>query len=149
MSYQAPTQRYVKKRISEINVVPYIDVMLVLLVIFMVTTPLLNEAVNVDLPQAKARPLQNQEQEPVIVSVDRHGKYYMNLGENPRAAIDPQTLVARVAAILRHRPGVSVLVRGDDHVAYGQVVAVMGLLQQAGVDNVGLVTQPVARVVSE
>jgi len=131
---------------SEINVVPYIDVMLVLLVIFMVTAPLLAEGVKVDLPQASSKPLEKLRQEPVIVTVDAKGGYYMNIGDEPDKPIDAQTLVARVAAILRHRQQADVLVRGDQKVEYGKVVTAMSLLQQAGVANIGLVTEPLPKV---
>jgi len=127
---------------AEINVVPYIDVMLVLLVIFMVTAPLLAEGVKVDLPQTTSRPLDKVDQEPVIVTVDVKGKYYLNIGETPEQSIDDQTLVARVAAVLRHRKGADVLIRGDQSVEYGKVILAMSLLQKAGVNNIGLVTEP-------
>ena len=142
MSYVPASNRFKKKRMAEINVVPYIDVMLVLLVIFMVTAPLLAEGVKVELPQTSTRPLDKVEQEPVIVSIDASGKYYLNIGEKPEEAVDDSTLVARVAAVLRHRKGADVLVRGDQNVEYGKVILAMSLLQQAGVNNVGLVTEP-------
>ena len=125
-----------------INVVPYIDVMLVLLVIFMVTAPLLSEGVKVDLPEISSNSLDEIDQEPVIVTVDAKGKYYLNIGESPQESIDDATLMARVAAVLRHRKGVDVLVRGDQNVEYGKVIGAMSLLQKAGVNNVGLVTEP-------
>ena len=142
MVYGPAPQRFRKKRMSEINVVPYIDVMLVLLVIFMVTAPLLAEGVKVDLPKTTSKPLEKLKQEPVIVTVDAKGWYYMNVGEDPEKPIDAETLVARVAAILRHRQQADVLIRGDQKVEYGKVVTAMALLQQAGVDNIGLVTEP-------
>lgn len=126
---------------AEINVVPYIDVMLVLLVIFMVTTPLLTEGVKVELPQMTSKPLDKVDQEPVVVTVDANGKYYLNVGETPNDSIDDETLVARVAAVMRHRKGVDVLVRGDQSVEYGKVIIAMSLLQKAGVNNIGLVTE--------
>jgi biopolymer transport protein TolR len=127
--------------IADINVVPYIDVMLVLLVIFMITAPLLTEGVKVDLPQAQARPVDRSDSEPLIVSVDAEGQTYLNFGENQDDPIDAATLVARVSAVMRHRPNVQVLVRGDDKVRYGDVVFVMTLLQQAGAPSVGLLTE--------
>ena len=142
MSYVPASNRFKKKRMAEINVVPYIDVMLVLLVIFMVTAPLLAEGVKVDLPQTTSRPLDKVDQEPVIVTVDVKGKYYLNIGETPEQSIDDQTLVARVAAVLRHRKGADVLIRGDQSVEYGKVILAMSLLQKAGVNNIGLVTEP-------
>jgi biopolymer transport protein TolR len=127
---------------AEINVVPYIDVMLVLLVIFMITAPLLNQGVKIDLPQAPAQPLDNQNQDPLIVEIDAQGRFYLNYGDNQHKPLDSATLVNRVNAVLRYRPGVAVLVRGDRAAAYGDVVIAMALLQKAGVDNVGLMTDP-------
>lgn len=144
MAYVPATNRFKKKRMSEINVVPYIDVMLVLLVIFMVTAPLLAQGVKVDLPEITSKPLKQLDQEPVILTVDADGLYYLNLGEKPQEAIDTETMVARVAAVLRHRTQAEVLVRGDESVPYGRVVTAMSLLQKAGVGNIGLVTKPVA-----
>lgn len=131
---------------AEINVVPYIDVMLVLLVIFMVTAPLLAEGVKVDLPETTSKPLDKVDKEPVVVTVDAKGKYYLNIGETPEESIDDATLVARVAAVLRHRKGADVLVRGDQQVAYGKVIGAMSLLQKAGVNNIGLVTEPPKKI---
>lgn len=142
MSYIPASNRFKKKRMSEINVVPYIDVMLVLLVIFMVTAPLLAEGVKVDLPKTSSKPIDKVEQEPVVVTVDAKGKYYLNIGETPQNSIDDETLVARVAAVLRHRKGADVLIRGDQSVEYGKVILAMSLLQKAGVNNIGLVTEP-------
>lgn len=130
---------------SQINVVPYIDVMLVLLVIFMITTPLLTQGVHVDLPQAAAKPLTSEEIKPVVVTVDAAGAYYLNLGENPKQAIDGETLMARVAAVLRNRPKTPVVVKGDRDVPYGQVVTAMTMLQKAGAPSVGLMTRPAER----
>ncbi len=127
---------------SEINVVPYIDVMLVLLVIFMITAPLLNQGVKIELPQTPAKPLENQSEDPLIVEVDSGGRFYLNYGENQDRPLDSTTLVNRVTAVLRYRPGVAVLVRGDKNAAYGDVVIAMALLQKAGVDDVGLMTDP-------
>jgi len=135
-------QRIKKKPMGEINVVPYIDVMLVMLVIFMITAPLLNQGVDVELPQADAEPMDEQQQEPLVLSVDAEGRYFLNVGGDPEAAIDAETLVLRAAAVLRQRPKTPVLVRGDAHVDYGRVVAAMALLQRAGAPKVGLVTEP-------
>ena len=134
-------QRVKKRPISEINVVPYIDVMLVLLVIFMITAPLLNQGVEVELPQADSEPME-QQQDPLVLTVDAEGRYFLNIGGDPETAIDAETLVSRTAAIIRQRPKVAVMVRGDAHVDYGDVVAAMALLQQAGASRVGLVTEP-------
>ena len=126
---------------SEINVVPYIDVMLVLLVIFMITAPLLTQGVKVDLPQADAEPLDVETQEPLVVTIDAAGDYYVNYGENQGTPVEPRILAARVGALLRHRPGLSVVVRGDENVPYGDVVALMTILQRAGAPSVGLMTE--------
>ena len=126
---------------SEINVVPYIDVMLVLLVIFIITAPLLTQGVKVDLPQADAQPLDVESQEPLVVTIDETGSYYVNYGENQGSPVEPRILAARVAALLRHRPGLSVVVRGDEHVPYGDVVLLMTILQSAGAPSVGLITE--------
>lgn len=134
-------QRYRRKPMSEINVVPYIDVMLVLLVIFMITAPLLTQGVNVDLPQAAAEPMQADSDEPLVVSVDKQGNYFLNIGDNPDDPIDDQGLVNKVAAVLRHKPKTPVMVKGDRNVNYGKVVRAMTLLQSAGAPSVGLITE--------
>lgn len=135
-------QRRVRKRpMSEINIVPYIDVMLVLLVVFMVAAPLLTLGVTVELPKAAAEPMHSERQEPLVASVDAQGNMYLNIGENPDAPLDADALVQRVAAVLRHQPGTPVMVRGDTSADYGSVVRVMTLLQAAGAPSVGLVTE--------
>ena len=126
-----------KKLMSEINVVPYIDVMLVLLVIFMITAPLLSQGVKVDLPKAVAKPVESQDQETLVVTVDREGKYFLD-----DRRIASEELRKKVAAILRLRPQTPVLVRGDRFANYGEVVKVMTLLQSAGAPSVGLLTEP-------
>lgn len=127
---------------SEINVVPYIDVMLVLLIIFMVTAPLLSQGVKVDLPQAPSTPLPPNEKEPVIVNVDKNGNFFINYGENQDQPVAADVLLNRVSALLKYQPGIPVLVGADANVAYGQVVQAMTLLQQAGVPSVGMITDP-------
>ena len=122
--------------------VPYIDVMLVLLVIFMITAPLLTQGVKVDLPQAAAEPISRTEAEPLVITVDSHGDYYMNYGEDRDEPLEPRALAVKVSALLRHRPGLPVLVRGDRSVSYGEIVVLMSLLQGAGVPSVGLMTEP-------
>nr|MBS0020634.1 protein TolR [Gammaproteobacteria bacterium] len=131
-----------KKPISEINVVPYIDVMLVLLVIFMITAPLLSQGVKVDLPRIPAEVLPPTDHEPLIVSVDAAGQAYLNIGDHPERAVEHTTLVQRVNALLRFRPQTPVLVKGDQAARYGAVVTVMRVLKEAGVQSVGLMTQP-------
>ncbi|MFQ5993853.1 MAG: protein TolR [Acidiferrobacterales bacterium] len=129
-----------KKLMSEINVVPYIDVMLVLLVIFMITAPLLSTGVKVDLPQAAANPVNVKDVETLVVTVDREGVYYLD-----DRKITAKALRKRIAAIMRLRPQTPILVRGDRRVPYGEVVKTMALLQEAGAPSVGLVTQPVLK----
>ncbi len=131
-----------KKPMAEINVVPYIDVMLVMLVIFMVTAPLLTQGVSVDLPEAAAEPMQEQDKEPLVVSVDAAGNIYLNIGDAPAQPVDGETLVKNVSAVLRRQPGKSVMVRGDHSVDYGAVISALVLLQRAEIPRVGLVTEP-------
>lgn len=134
-------RRIRRQPMSEINVVPYIDVMLVLLVIFMITAPLLAQGVKVDLPQAASEPIEPKQKEPLIVTVNAQGVYFLNVGDNPKNGIDNETLVQRVATVLRHQPETPVLVRGDKNVNYGKVVTAMTLLQKAGAPSVGLLTE--------
>ncbi len=136
---------YVRKRrrpVSEINVVPYIDVMLVLLIIFMVTAPLVTQGVKVDLPKAEAQPLEEESKPPLVASVDAQGQYFLNVGDTqqePMSAVDLATLVA---AHLQVEPQTPVVVRGDGAVAYSQIVQLMVLLQGAGASSVGSITRP-------
>lgn len=141
MYYGQPIRRVRKKRMSEINVVPYIDVMLVLLVIFMITTPLLSQGISVELPQTNAKPITQKDEEPLIVTVDRDGRYYLNLGENSEQALSTGKLMIRIKAVLRHRQDNTVYVKGDKNANYGKVVVLMAELKQAGVEQVGLVTR--------
>jgi len=136
----ANTGRKKRKPMSEINVVPYIDVMLVLLIIFMVTAPMLMQGVKVDLPDAKADPVENQDSEPLIVSVDAAGQLYINLGDEKQVLSLP-TIKERVAATLRRKKETPILIWGDRAVPYGEVVTVMVALQEAGAPSVGLVTE--------
>jgi len=135
-------RRVGKGLMGEINVVPYIDVMLVLLVIFMITAPLLTQGVKVELPQASAAPIDQEAKEPLVVTVDSAGKLYLNLGEREGRPVSDEDLVRRARLILKQQPDVPVLVRGDKDAAYGHVVYAMTLLQQAGAPSVGLLTQP-------
>jgi len=130
---------------SEINVVPYIDVMLVLLVIFMITAPLLSQGVKVDLPQAEAEPMDQKQKEPIQLTVDNKGVYYLNIGGNDKEPVSAEDVVNRVSIALRKAPDTPVLVRGDNAVNYGAVVAAMVLLQEAGAPSVGLMTDPPER----
>ncbi len=135
-------RRNKRKVMSEINVVPYIDVMLVLLVIFMITAPLLSQGVNVELPQAAAKPLPAPDKEPVVISIDGIGNYFVNYGDSQDKPIPLATLVNRVAALRRYQPKIPIYVKGDRKVDYGRVVELMALLQGSGVEGVGLVTTP-------
>ena len=133
-----------RRAMSDINVVPYIDVMLVLLIIFMVTAPLLQQGVDVDLPKAPANPLDADSPEPIVISVDRQGQMYLNIAIDPEASIAAVTLIKEVKAALAREPRRPVLVRGDANGPYQHVVSTLVLLQQADVGSVGLVTDPEA-----
>ena len=138
-------KRFQKKQMAEINVVPYIDVMLVLLVIFMVTTPMLAEGYKVKLPEAKAKPVKKTEIKPVVVSVDSRGRLYVNLGETPHKAIKAKTLVKQVMAKRKKHPKVPVLIKGDVNADYGKVINAMSILNNAGIENFSLITNPTKR----
>jgi len=134
-----------KKRrpVAEINVVPYIDVMLVLLIIFMATAPLIVQGVKVDLPQAQAEQLPEETKPPIVATVDKEGKYYLNLGDNKQDQLSADELATVVRAQLAKSPNIPVVVRGDSNVEYHKVIALMVVLQQqAGVASVGLMTEP-------
>ena len=132
-----------RKLMGEINVVPYIDVMLVLLIIFMVTAPLLTQGVKVELPKAGAEAIPDvPNHPPLVVSVDREGNLYINVGDNEDEPASSANIVSRVRAVLNQRPDTPVLVKADRAVPYGNVVGAMVLLQQGGADNVGFVTDP-------
>lgn len=127
---------------AEINVVPYIDVMLVLLVIFMVTAPLLMQGVKVELPEAASDPVENQDSEPLIVSIKASGELFLNLGADQKQVLSLATVKQRVAVVMRRNPDKAVMVWGDRAVPYGEVVVLMSALQEAGAPTVGLVTEP-------
>tara|TARA_A100001037_G_scaffold81572_3_gene73632 strand:+ start:26544 stop:26981 length:438 start_codon:yes stop_codon:yes gene_type:complete len=135
-----------RKPMSEINVVPYIDVMLVLLVIFMATAPLLTQGVIVDLPNAPSEPITEQADDPLVVSIRADGALFVNLGiqnaddEGTRVTI--YSLEDQAGRILRARPGVPVYVKADHKLDYGTVVRVMSVLQKSGAESVGLITDP-------
>ncbi len=138
---RTPMQK--RKLIGEINVVPYIDVMLVLLVIFMVTAPLLTQGVDVELPKAGAEAIENvPNHPPLVVSVDAEGNLYINVGDNEDEPVSGKDIVARTGAVLRNRPETPVLIKADRAVQYGFVVGAMVLLQQGGAEHVGFVTDP-------
>ena len=127
--------------LADINVTPLVDVMLVLLIIFMITAPLLTQGIKVDLPKAPAEPLSLQRnQDPLVLSIDSRGRLYLNIGAHPRDPIDDETALIRATVALRRDPERAVLVNGDQAVNYGRVVQAMGLLQQAGAHQVGFET---------
>ncbi len=134
-----------RKPMAEINVVPFIDVMLVLLVIFMITAPMLTQGVQIELPQVTSEPIDSDEEnEPIVVSVDRDGEYFLMVGGD-EIQVELDELSDRVLILLDRRPGSPVMVRGDRQVPYGQVVNLMSTLQVAGVANVGLISEPPPR----
>ncbi len=138
-----------RRLMGEINVVPYIDVMLVLLIIFMITAPLLTQGITVDLPAAGAEPLDPdlmRDNEPLVLSIDREGRLFLNVGGDVEESIDEQTVLARTAAVLRRNAETPVLVKADEAVEYGRVVTGMVLLQQAGAERVGFITDPLETV---
>ena len=130
-----------RKPMSDINVVPYIDVMLVLLIVFMVAAPMLMQGVRVELPEAAALPVGKQDDEPLIVSVKQDGSYYINLGKDQEQSQSLGVVQDKVSKILRRKPSTTVLVWGDKNVPYGDVVSLMAALQTAGAPSVGLVTE--------
>jgi biopolymer transport protein TolR len=134
-----------RRLMGEINVVPYIDVMLVLLIIFMITAPLLTQGIKVELPKAAAEPIDARAVnniEPLVLSVDARGRLYLNVGATPQQPIDDATALARATAALRRAPQRVVLVKGDAAVNYGRIVTAMVMLQQAGASKVGFLTEP-------
>jgi len=134
-----------RRPIADINVVPYIDVMLVLLVIFMVTAPLITQGVNVELPQAEAEVISGETTDPVVITVDQFGDLYLDLGEERHLPVEAVTLQGRLRTLLRHNPKLPILVRGDAAADYGKVVRAMVLAQGAGAPSVGLITVPPER----
>ncbi len=139
------SRRQKRKPVSEINVVPYIDVMMVLLIVFMITAPMLTQGVKVELPKVNTDPLpQTQQQEMLVVSIDAKGRYFLDLGDQKRqqSALTRSEVAERVGKLVATNPKLDVLVNGDRAVSYGQVVELMGTLQAAGVGNVGLITEP-------
>jgi biopolymer transport protein TolR len=133
-----------RRLMAEINVVPYIDVMLVLLIIFMVTAPMLTQGVKVELPDAGAEPLDEdmQESEPLILSVDSSGAFYLSVGDDKEQPRDPAQILQLASTVISSNPKVPVLVKADESVAYGRVISGMVLLQRAGATKVGFLTDP-------
>ena len=131
-----------RRPMAEINVVPYIDVMLVLLVIFMITAPLLTQGVKVNLVEADAKPVESDAKRPFVVSVESDGQFSITYDDDRSQQVDEQELLQKAAAIIKANPGIPVLVKGDREVIYDRVVQAMVILQQAGAPSVGLITQP-------
>lgn len=136
-----PTRRP-RRSIAEMNVVPYVDVMLVLLIIFMVAAPVLYQAVEIDLPQVASDPLPSDDIRPMIINVYHDGEYSFSIGNQDPEPITMDELAATAAAVMRRHPDTPIMVRGDASVAYGKVIEVMAHLRNAGVPQVGLMTQP-------
>ena len=138
-------KRVRKKPVASINVVPYIDVMLVLLVIFMITAPMLTQGVKVDLPVAQASSIDSEENLPLIITIDREGRYYINDENQQSQQIGLNNVLVRVLAEIemssQEKKQKSILVRGDKQVEYGQVIALMAILKKAGIPHVGLMTE--------
>jgi len=136
--------RRARRQVAEINVVPYIDVMLVLLVIFMITAPLLRTGVDIDLPDANANPVVDagNASEPLVLSVDEAGDWYLNVGEDPESPLAEDEVRRLAAAVLRRSPDRRVLVAGDTNVEYGAIMQAMVALQSAGAPEIGLISEP-------
>jgi biopolymer transport protein TolR len=136
-----------RQLMGEINVVPYIDVMMVLLIIFMITAPLLTQGVQVELPDADAQPIDPEllrDREPLVLSVDRDGRYYLNVGADEDAPVDETEIARRAGAVLARDAGTPVLVKADERVPNGSEVRGRVLLQQAGATKIGFLTDPKA-----
>jgi biopolymer transport protein TolR len=134
-----------RKPMAEINVVPYIDVMLVLLIVFMVTAPLLNQGIEVDLPSANNEPLDIDENfETLVVSITSNGEYFLSVGTtgDEREAVSLETVGEQVSRILNANPDIQVLIEGDEDAGWGAMVTLITALQQAGVTNPNFITQP-------
>jgi biopolymer transport protein TolR len=132
---------YKRPLVVDLNVVPYIDVMLVLLIIFMVTAPLLQQGVTVELPTAQAEALHHEALEPIVLSVNQKGLYYLNIAQKSQQPLEAEQIVVQVAHALKKHPKRPVAVKGDQHADYGMVVRAMVSLQHAGVPSVGLITE--------
>ena len=130
-----------RKLLAEINVVPYIDVTLVLLVVFMVTAPLLIQGIDINLPKTVSSSLEKKHEDSLIISIKSNGNLYLNLGSKKELQISKPDLSEKVSEIIKQNPNMSVLVRGDKNTSYGEVVRLMSLLQKSGVSSVGLVTE--------
>ena len=138
-----------RRLMGEINVVPYIDVMLVLLIIFMITAPLLTQGVKVNLPKAAAEPLPAKDaKNPIVLSVDAQGQLFLNIASDPHAVLDSDAVLAQVTAALQQEPERAVVVKADKSVSYGVVMQAMVIMQHAGASKVGMATDPLPRTPS-
>ncbi len=143
MNQQPSLRKNKRKPVCEINVVPYIDVMLVLLVIFMITAPLITAGVKVDLPQVNAEPMSSDAEPPLIATIDESGNYYLSVGDSSDQSLELHELIELVMAHRERNPQSQIMINGDRNIAYNKVVQLMNLLQtQAGVESVGLMTEP-------
>jgi biopolymer transport protein TolR len=131
-----------RKMMADINVVPYIDVMLVLLVVFMITAPMMTQGINVDLPKTSSAAIDSKDQEPVILSIKKDGSYFINVGDDSQKSATLDTVRGHAMRIHRNKPDTLFLVEGDAEVPYGKVIALMAALQGAGIEKLGLVTEP-------
>ena len=139
------SKRKGRRLMGEINVVPYIDVMLVLLIIFMITAPLLTQGISVDLPEVGAEPLDPElleENRQIVLSIDSQGRFYLNISDDPEAPVEDEVVVNMTAAVIRQSAETPVLVKADENVPWGRVALGMVLLTQAGAANVGMMTDP-------
>lgn len=127
---------------AEINVVPMIDVMLVLLIVFMVAAPMMTQGIKVELPKAAADPVDNKDDEPITVLVKKDGTFYIDLAGDPEQSRELEEIKRIVSSVLKEKPNTLVFVQGDRHVEYGAIVELMGELKMAGAPSVGLITEP-------
>ena len=135
-----------RRLMGQMNVVPYIDVMLVLLIIFMITAPMLQQGINVDLPDVDSAPLDpefKQQNEILILSIDAAGAFYLNLGADPETPVDDENVLTTTAAIVRRNPDTPVVIKGDEAVDFGRVAYGLALLQRAGATGIGILTEPI------
>lgn len=139
---QSPFQRPKRHLLAEMNVVPYIDVMLVLLVIFMITAPMLTQGVKVELPKVASETIQVNSEQPVVVSIKADGSYWLKQGENDNQAMVLDELTSHLLTVQQQQPNLQVLINGDTQVPYGEVVKLMAALQKAQIIRVGLLTEP-------
>tara|TARA_B110000879_G_C10991589_1_gene439504 strand:- start:403 stop:849 length:447 start_codon:yes stop_codon:yes gene_type:complete len=146
-------RRIKRKPLADINVVPYIDVMLVLLVIFMITAPMLTQGVKVELPVASTSSINSEDSLPVIITIDKQGQYFLNDENQQSQTLTLNNLLIRVLAEIKmaaqEQKQKQILVRGDERVEYGQVIQLMAVLKNAGIVNIGLMTQPPSDEVSK